>query len=101
MSKIDLRVDFCSHEAAKYAVEKWHYTATMPQGRNNYWGVWENGKYIGCVIYGFSISPQLGKEFDLTQHEVTELKRVALNTHQSFVSQVVAMTLRQLKTKKR
>ncbi len=30
---VDLRVDWCSHKAAKYAVTHWHYSRTMPSGK--------------------------------------------------------------------
>ena len=51
-SKSDLRLDWCSHEAAKYAVEHWHYSQRMPAGKNTYIGAWEGGKFIGALVFG-------------------------------------------------
>jgi len=96
-----LVVDGCTYEAAVYAVEKWHYSRTLPHGRNNYFGVWENDAFIGTVIYGYSISPHLGKLFNLQQTEVTELRRVALATHEAPVTQMVAGALSLLKKKEK
>lgn len=99
LSKPVLKLDWCSYEAAKYAVEHWHYSKRMPRGRNNYIGVWENGRFIGAIIYGYSISPFLGREFGLIQTEVTELKRVAIDDHQTPISRMAAHSLRMLKRK--
>ena len=46
MSSVDLKVDWCSYEAAKYAVMHWHYSKTMPAGKTVKLGVWENGRFI-------------------------------------------------------
>jgi len=48
---MSLRLDWCSHEAAKYAVEKWHYSRTMPVGKMVKIGVWEDSKFIGAVVF--------------------------------------------------
>ncbi len=96
---VDLRVDWCDHKAAEYAVMHWHYSKRMPQGRNNYIGVWENQKFIGSIIYGFSISPFLGHAFSLSQFQVTELKRVALNKHESPVTKMISASIKLLSQK--
>jgi len=95
----ELKLDWCSHEAAKYAVEHWHYSRTMPKSRNNNIGVWEDGQFIGAVIFGYSISPQIGKAFGLEQTQLTELKRVALRGHITPVSRIISISLMMLKKK--
>lgn len=97
--KVDLRVDWCSHEAAKYAVEKWHYSKRVPHGQQQHIGVWENGVFVGAICLGRSITPWLGSPYGLTQHECAELTRVALNKHVSPVSQIVAVAIRMIKEK--
>lgn len=99
MSKVDLQVDWCSHEAAKFAVEKWHYSHTMPAGRNVYIGVWEDGRFIGTVLFGMgSGNSTNGTRYGLSSsHEMAELTRVALTKHESPVSKIVAVAIRMLK----
>lgn len=97
--KVDLRVDWCSHEAAKYAVEKWHYSRRMPHGQQQYIGVWENNAFIGAICLGRSITPWLGSPYGLTQHECAELTRVAFRAHIAPVSQVVAAAIRMIREK--
>jgi hypothetical protein len=87
----------CSHEAARYAVMNWHYSKRMPIGKLITYGVWENDKFIGAVIYGRGASPELGAPYGLTQLECCELVRVALTNHETSVSQIVAQTIKMLK----
>src|SRR4051794_10736224 len=58
-----LRLDFCSFEAAKYAVDRWYYRSEMPRGKTVKIGVWENGEFIGVVIFGMGASSELGKRW--------------------------------------
>lgn len=97
MSKVDLRVDWCSHEAAKYAVEHWHYSECLPAGKLVKVGAWEDGVFVGCVIFGRGANNNLGKPFGLQQVEVCELVRIALNKHKTPVSRVAAVAIRFLR----
>lgn len=96
MSNVDLRVDWCSHEAAKYAVEKWHYSGQTPNQKLAKLGVWENGKFIGVVLFGDGANNNMGKPYGLYHTQVCELVRVALTQHKCNVSQVVAEAIKQL-----
>lgn len=97
-SRPELKIDFCSHEAAKYAVEKWHYSRILPTGKLIKFGIWENGKFIGAVIYSRGASPHLGNKFGLKNTEICELTRVAMTKHETPVSRILAITLRMLRT---
>ena len=94
---VDLRVDFCSHKAAKYAVEHWHYSKSLPSGKVVKFGVWENDKFIGAVLFSWGANRNIGKPYNVTQMEVCELTRVALDMHSSTVSQIVSISMRNLK----
>jgi hypothetical protein len=93
-----IEIGKCSHEAAKYAVMNWHYSKSMPAGKLIKFGVWENDKFIGCVIYGRGATPNLGKPYGLQQTEICELVRIALDKHETPVTKIVAETLRKLRT---
>lgn len=92
-----LKVAPCSHEAAKYAVENWHYSRILPTGKIVKFGAWENDKFIGSVLFSRGASPNLGTALELDQTEVCELTRVALTKHEAPVSQIVAQAMRLLK----
>lgn len=95
-----LRLDWCSHEAAKYATRKWHYSRTVPAGKVSRLGVWECERFIGVVLYGSGAGRSTdGRSYGLQQsHEVAELVRVALAPdHANPVSRIVAVSLRLIK----
>lgn len=96
-SRPELRLDWCSHEAAKYAVEKWHYSRTMPVGKMVRIGAWESGKFIGCVLFALGMNRSLGSPYGLQMTECCELVRVALTEHQTPVSRIVAIALKMLR----
>jgi len=93
----ELKLDWCSHEAAKYAVEHWHYSRCMPKSKLAKIGVWESGQFIGCVIFGVGAVADLVKSYGLQDVEGCELVRVALNKHVNTVSKIVSIALRLLK----
>lgn len=94
---MSLRLDWCSHEAAKWAVEHWHYSRAMPAGKLTRIGVWEEGQYIGCVLFGRGAAIHIASPFGLQQTQVCELVRVALKGHKTRVSRILAIALRMLK----
>lgn len=94
---VELQVAPCSHEAAKHAVENWHYSRILPTGKVVKFGVWEGGKFIGSVLFSRGASPHLGRTLELDQTEVCELTRVALTKHVAPVSQIVSQAIRLLK----
>ncbi len=97
MSKVDLRVDWCSHEAAKYAVEHWHYSKVMPTAKPVKMGAWENGNFIGAVVFSVGANKNIGSPYGLKQTEVAELVRVSLTNHISAVSQIVSLAIKALR----
>jgi hypothetical protein len=90
---MNLRVDWCSFEAAEYAVTHWHYSGTMPAGKTAKLGVWEDGRFIGCVIISLGSCQSLVKPYGLKMHEGCELTRVALDRHQTPVTRIVRIAL--------
>lgn len=98
MNKPELKVDFCSYQASKYAVEHWHYSKCMPGGKRVQMGVWVGEKFSGTIIYGYGIQQFLGKRFGLVMSECVELCRVALEPNHAYpTSQVVARSIKLLK----
>ena len=93
----ELKVAPCGHAAAEYAVKHWHYSNSLPVPPRTTFGVWEDGKFIGTVIFSRGASPDLGKRYGLTQTECCELTRVALAEHTAPVSQVVAAAISALR----
>jgi hypothetical protein len=97
MKKVKLLVAPCSYEAAKYAVMHWHYSKTMPRFGLVKYGVWEDGHFVGVVIFGRGGNKGLLNPYGLKQTEGCELVRIALTKHQTQVSHIVSMTLKMIK----
>jgi hypothetical protein len=95
--KVNLKLDWCSHKAAKYACENWHYSKSIPAGKLAKVGAWENDKFIGVVIFGWGANRNMAQEYQLRQTECSELVRVALTGHHSPVSKIVAISIRLIK----
>lgn len=91
--KVNLKIDWASHESAKYACINWHYSKCVPVGKLVKVGAWENNQYIGVVIFGRGATPNLGKPYNLKQEECVELVRIALTSHITPVSKIVKYAL--------
>lgn len=91
-----LVVTGCSFESARWAVEHWHYSRTMPVGKMVRFGVWEHGEFVGAVLYGLGASPHLAGSLDVAPTAICELVRVALREHEHPVTAIVAESLRLL-----
>lgn len=60
-------------------------------------GAWEDGKFIGCVLFSGGPSPNIWKTYGLSSLEGAELSRVALTTHKTPVSRIVAIAIKFLR----
>jgi hypothetical protein len=92
-----LKIDWATHEAAKFACLNWHYSKSIPVGKLVKVGVWENEKFIGVIIFAYGANKNIGKPFGLTQNECCELVRVALTRHETTVSRIMAISIKWLK----
>jgi len=98
-SRPELRLAWCSHAAAKFAVERWHYSHVMPKSKRNLLGVWEDERFIGAVVFGTGAGQVTnGARYGLpARWALVELMRVALAPdHQTPVSRIVAIAVRLL-----
>ena len=94
---MSLRLDWCTHKAAKYAVEHWHYSKSLPTPPIVRVGVWEDEKYIGVVLFSRGANNNIGKPYGLSCVECCELTRIALSQHVAPVTKIVALALKFLK----
>ncbi len=96
-TKHKLKIAWATHEASKYAVEKWHYSKTLPVPPIVKVGVWENDIFIGVVLFSRGASPDLLKPYGLNQIDGCELTRIALNKHSAPVSKIMMIAIKFLK----
>lgn len=94
---MSFKVYLTSYRSAKFAVEHWHYSKSMPSGKLVKFGVKENDKFIGAVIFGRGANMNMHKYLGVDVTECAELCRVALDTHQTPVTQILAVCIRLIK----
>lgn len=92
-----LKVDWATAEAARFACVNWHYSKCVPVFKCVRVGAWENGKFIGVILFGQGATPEIGSPYDLKQTEICELTRVALTKHETPVSRIMAFAIRFLR----
>jgi hypothetical protein len=94
-----VRLDWCGYDAARYAVEHWHYSKSLPTPPLVRVGVWEGEAFVGVVLFGRGANKHLGSQFGLRSIQVCELVRIAMRAHVVSVSRVVSIALAMLRKK--
>jgi len=69
----------------------------MPKSKLVKIEVWENNKFIGCIIFGSGANNNMLKPYGLSMQQGCELVRVALSTHKSPVTKIISIAIRLLK----
>ena len=92
-----LLIDWCSYEAAKYAVLHWHYSKKMPVSKLNNIGIWESGKFIGVIIFGVGATRKMVAPYGLIPEEGCELVRIAMMEHDNYVTRCVSKAIKIMK----
>lgn len=95
--KPELKIAYATHEAAKFACENWHYTGKTPVNKLVKIGAWEDGAFIGVVIFGMGASAVVHRQFGVDRFACCELVRVALKDHKTEVSRIIAIALKFLR----
>lgn len=96
-TKVDLKLAWCSHKAAKFAVKHWHYSRTVPVGKTVKIGCWEDGRFIGVIMFGDGVCGASDTRYGIDRRYVAELVRIALKSHKSPVSKMIPVAIRFLK----
>lgn len=92
-----LEIKTVSHTAAKYACEHWHYSKCMPAGKCIKYGVFEDSKFRGVVIFSRGANNNLLKPYGLKTTEGCELSRVALSNHKNTVTKIISICFKLIK----
>ena len=90
---MNLRLEPCTHEQAKYAVISWHYSHALPTPPLVTYGVWEEQSFRGCIIFGRGSSSNLHKPYGVAITDAAELVRIALREHATPVSRIIRIAV--------
>ena len=95
---MSLDVNFASKQAALHACRRWHYSGSLPNGRQTIVGAWEDGSFRGVVVFGRGANKDLGTPYGLDQTGCCELIRIAFREHRAPISQVVSQAFKLLRS---
>lgn len=95
--EMNLQIKAVTFETAKFCCEKYHYSKSMPSGKTIKYGVWEDNKFKGVVIFSRGSNNNLLKPYGLDVIEGCELTRVALTKHESRVTRIISICISILK----
>lgn len=65
----------------------------MPVGKVVRLGVWEDGSFIGCVLFGSGACNNLGGPYGLSSQQCCEMLRLALGPHRTPSSRILAIAV--------
>ena len=88
-----------SKEMIRYACENFHYSKSIPTGRKIGFAIFEEEKFKGVIAYSLGANRNIGKPFGMTQGEVIELSRVALQSIKNPMSYYLKETIRIIEDK--
>jgi len=94
----ELVVAPCSYKAATFAVQNWHYSKKMPAGKCYRLGVWEDGKFVGALVFSWGANRSLSSPYGLEMTECVELVRVACRQHILPITKFVSIAIKKLKS---
>jgi len=92
-----MRLEKASKGAIKYACMNFHYAKSIPVNTHGYSVFNSNNEWCGVILYGTGANNHIAHEFNLSQGQVIELVRVALNGKQETTSMAIAKSLKMIK----
>lgn len=93
----ELLLQWCDHKAAEHACRNWHYSKCMPVSKTVKIGVWEDGRFIGAVVFARGACRSLLTPYGLSQTDGCELARVALRSRKTPVTRIVKIAIAMLR----
>lgn len=92
-----MRLTKATQKAIEYACKHFHYSQCNPLRSIGYNVYNADDEWCGVILYGLGANAHIADPYGLSQGQVLELTRVALNGKQECTSQAVAMSLKALK----
>lgn len=92
-----MRLSIASNKAIRYACMNFHYAKAVPVNTIGYNVYNDADEWCGVIVYGSGANNRIGEQYNLSQGQILELVRVALNGKQECTSKAVAMSLKNLR----
>lgn len=94
---MSLKLAEVGYKAIKFSCMNYHYSKTVPTGKLVGFGVWEDEKFKGCVVFGRGVGNAQIERYGIPLTQGAELVRVALREHDTPVTKIVSVAIKLLK----
>jgi hypothetical protein len=94
---VSLRLDFCPRSMAEFFCVRDHYSGSLPAGRMQTIGTWEDARAVGAYVFSRGACKDLAARYGFDQTEAVELTRIAFGSHRTPITQSLAIALRMVK----
>lgn len=91
-----MRLEKASRKAIVYACMNFHYAKTIPVNVFGYSVFNNKNEWCGVILYGTGAANNIGMPFGLSQGQVLELVRMALNGKQESTTKAMSISLKLL-----
>lgn len=92
-----MKLEKASYKAIKYACLKFHYAKAIPNVGLAY-NVFNNEEeWCGVICFGIGATNNIGKPYKLSQGQIIELVRMALNGKQESTTKAMSIAIRLVK----
>ena len=96
--KPTLKLDYCSYEAARLACRRWHYSKKIPVGKLVKIGAWEDGRFVGAIVFGDGLLGPTGIVYGgVDKFKIAEVVRISLRAHAHPVSRMISIAVKLLR----
>jgi hypothetical protein len=92
-----MRLEKASYKAIKYACMNFHYAKAVPVNTFGYSVFNDKNEWCGVILYGSGANNNLANNYNLSQGQVIELVRIALNGKQESTSKSLAISIKIIK----
>ena len=92
-----MRLEKASHKAIKYACLNFHYAKSVPNVGLAYNVFNNNNEWCGVICFGIGATNNIGRPYGLSQGQIVELVRMALNGKQENTTKAMSIAIRLLK----
>jgi hypothetical protein len=89
-----MRLERASSKAISYACRNFHYAKVVPANPLGFNVFNDRKEWCGVILYGTGATPNIARPYKLSQGQVLELTRMALNGKQQSTSKAMAISLR-------
>lgn len=92
-----MKLEIASNKAIRFACLNFHYAKSIPVNTFGYSVFNDKNEWCGVILYGTGANNNIGNQYNLSQGQIIELVRVALNGKQESTSKALSLSIKLIK----